>query len=70
MKKEDWQKRSILIQKLNYLLELDQNYSVAHILYALLYPVEGKTHPGKLSDNSFLGLVETEINKIEDGGED
>lgn len=62
---KEYQKRAILVQKLAALIELNQREPVAKILCYLTSPIGQTVHPFKMSDNEFLGLVETEINKLE-----
>jgi len=70
MKKEEYQKRAILVQKLAFLIELNQKESVAAILSYLVSPIGHEVHPFRWKDNELLGVVEKEIYKIENGLED
>lgn len=67
LNKQEYQKRAILIQKLAFLLELNEKESVAKILSYLVSPIGESKHPFKMSDNEFLGQVEKEIKRIENG---
>jgi len=65
--KQEYQKRGILIQKLAFLLELNQSEGVAAILSYILSPIGEAKHPMKWTDNEFLGVIEKEIRKTENG---
>lgn len=67
MTKQEYQKRGILIQKLAFLLELNQKENVAFILSYILSPIGSEKHPARYSDNELLGAIEKEIRKIENG---
>lgn len=70
MTKQEYQKRGILIQKLAFLLELNQTENIAFILSYILSPIGEKVHPAKWSDNEFLGAIEKEIYKLENNKDD
>jgi len=65
--KQEYQKRSLLIQKLTFLLELNQKESVAAILSYLVSPIGEAKHPYRMTENEFMGIIEREIKKIENG---
>jgi len=67
LSKQEYQKRAILIQKLAFLLELNNKETVAAILTYLLSPIGQSKHPLKWTDNELLGAVEKEIFNIENG---
>ena len=67
LSKQEYQKRAILIQKLAFLLELNNKETTAFILSCILSPIGQTKHPSKWSDNEFLGVIEKEIFKIENG---
>ena len=68
--KQEYQKRVILIQKLAFLLELNNKESVAAVLSYLLSPIGQPVHPFRWTDNEMLGFVEKEIYKLENNLED
>lgn len=68
--KQEYQKRGILIQKLAFLLELNNREPAARILSCILSPIGQEKHPYKWSDNEFLGVIEKEIFKLENGIDD
>ena len=70
LSKQEYQKRAILIQKIAFLLELNNKETVASILYYILSPLGEKKHPYKWTDNEFLGVIEREIYKIENNIDD
>lgn len=70
LSKQEYQKRAILIQKLAFLLELNNRESVASILSCILSPIGQEKHPFRWSDNEFLGAVEKEIYKVENNIDD
>ena len=65
--KQEYQKRAILIQKLAFLLELNNREPVAFILSCVVSPIGQQKHPSKWSDNELLGVIEKEIFKLENG---
>lgn len=65
MTKQEYQKRGILIQKLAFLLELNQTENIAFILSYILSPIGEPKPPSKWTDNEFLGAIEKEIYKLE-----
>ena len=65
LSKQEYQKRGILIQKIAFLLELNNREPVAQILSYILSPIGQDKHPFKWTDNEFLGAIEKEIFKIE-----
>ena len=67
LSKQEYQKRAILIQKLAFLLELNNKETVAASLSYLLSPIGQNKHPYKWTDNELLGAVEKEIFKLENG---
>jgi len=67
LSKQEYQKRGILIQKLAFLLELNNSEPVASILSSIFSPIGEKKHPYKWSDNETLGVIEREIQKVENG---
>lgn len=67
MTKQEYQKRGILIQKLAFLLELNQKENIAFILSYVLSPIGNEKHPARWTDNEFLGAIEKEISKLENG---
>jgi len=70
LSKQEYQKRAILIQKLAFLLELNNKETVASILCYMVSPIGRDKHPFKWSDNELLGVIEKEINKLENGIDD
>lgn len=65
--KQEYQKRALLVQKLAFLLELNQKESVAAILTYLVSPIGQEKHPFRMNDNEFMGAIEKEIKIIENG---
>lgn len=65
MTKQEYQKRGILIQKLAFLLELNQHENIAFILSYILSPIGETKSPARWTDNEFLGAIEKEIYKLE-----
>lgn len=67
LSKQEYQKRALLVNKLGFLLELNQNESVSKILSHLVSPLGETKHPYRMDDNEFMGHVEKEIKRIENG---
>lgn len=67
LSKKEYQKRAILIQKLAFMLELNNREPVAFILSCLVSPIGQEKHPSKWTDNELLGAIEKEIFKLENG---
>jgi len=67
LSKQEYQKRALLVQKLAFLLELNQKESVPAILTYLVSPIGEERHPFRMTDNDFIGVIEKEIKSIEIG---
>lgn len=69
LSKIEFQKRSTLVSKLVQLIELRQNEPVAAILSVVFSPHVsiGNKHPYRWTDNETLGIIEKEIQKVENG---
>jgi len=67
LNKQEYQKRAIAIQKLAFLLELNQGESISKILSYLVSPIGESKHPYRMTDNEFIGHIEKEIKRIENG---
>lgn len=64
--KQEYQKRSLAITKLVYYLELNTD-RLAKILCELMSPIGEEKHPYRMTDNEFMGYIETKIKQLENG---
>ena len=70
LNKYEFAKRSTLVSKLDILIALKKDERVAKILCDLVSHwnrIDGGKNPYFMEDNEFLGHVEKELKKIEDG---
>lgn len=66
--KQDYQKRSIVVQKLAQLIELNNREPVSRTLSYIFSPIGEKVHPYNWTDSELLGKLEKEIYNLENGG--
>lgn len=64
--KQEYQKRSLAVQKLTFLLELSPD-RIAVVLSELVSPIGEEKHPYKMTDNEFMGHIEKKITLTEKG---
>lgn len=65
--KHEFHRRSTLVTRLVSLIELNQEESVAQILCYLTSRHGKEKNPYYMSDNEFLGVVELELKRLENG---
>lgn len=65
--KQEHQKRALATAKLFEYIELNNGEYLGKILSYLVSPIGLSKHPFRMDDNEFLGYIEREIKKIEDG---
>lgn len=58
MKRAEYQKRALTVQKLNEIFELYSNFPIAEILCTLVSPIGEETHPYTWDDNQVYGKLE------------
>lgn len=67
LSKHEFQRRSTLVTKLVQLIELNQSETVSQILCYLVSRHGKDKNPYHMSENEFLGVVEKELRRVENG---